>query len=224
MIVEDEEEILELVRFHLEREGYEVACADSGQRALRLIRRENPDLVVLDLMLPDLDGLTICRQLKSDPQTAGLAIIMLTARSDEADMVAGLELGADDYVTKPFSPRVLIARVRAVLRRDERPVASEASVLRRSGWLLHPGRHEVAFEGNPISVTPTEFRILQTLMLRPGWVFSRDQIADAIYDGELVSETRTIDVHIASLRKKLGDAAHWIETVRGIGYRFKEQV
>ncbi len=223
VIVEDEEEIRELIEFHLQRDGFTVLCAESGEQGLRLIRRKHPDLVVLDLMLPDVDGLTICRKLKSDSETRAIPVVMLTARSEEADMVAGLELGADDYITKPFSPRVLIARIRATLRSYDTTPHDYQSVIRRNDWTLHPGRHEITYQDRAINATPTEFRILQTLMLRPGWVFSRDQIADAIHGGELVATERTIDVHIASLRKKLGDASRWIETVRGVGYRFREE-
>jgi len=221
-MVEDEQEIQELVRYHLEREGYEVTCTQSGEHALRLIARKLPALVILDLMLPDVDGLTICRQLKAARETRDIPIIMLTARTEDAAIVTGLELGADDYITKPFSPRVLVARIRTVLRRHVAHEPDEGSVIRRHDWRIHPRRHEITFQDRPINATPTEFRILQTLMLRPGWVFSRDQIADAIHDGELVVTERSIDVHIASLRKKLGDGARWIETVRGVGYRFRE--
>ncbi len=223
VIVEDEEEIRELIRFHLMREGYEVDGAESGERGLRLVTRKLPDLVVLDLMLPDVDGLTICRQLKTNSDTRHIPVVMLTARGDDADVVAGLELGADDYITKPFSPRVLVARIRAALRRGAATVRSDGeSVLHRGPWVLHAGRHELTVGGRAIPATPTEFRILQTLMSRPGWVFSREQIADTVHGGELVATERTIDVHIASLRKKLGDDARAVQTVRGVGYRFRE--
>lgn len=221
-VVEDELEIEELLRFHLEREGYEVHSFDSGEKALRLIPRIRPDLVVLDLMLPDVDGLEICRQLRLDKATRSIPVVMLTARGEESDVVVGLELGADDYVTKPFSPRVLVARLRAVLRRAEDASSDTGAVLTRHELMLHPGRHEVRHGDKRVPVTPTEFRILQTLMMRPGWVLGRDQIADEIHDGDVAVTVRSIDVHIVSLRKKLGAAGELIETVRGVGYRFRE--
>ncbi len=221
-IVEDEEEIQELIRYNLTKEGFVVLSTDSGEEALRTIPRERPDLVVLDLMLPGVDGLEVCRSLKREPSTRDIPVIMLTAKSEDADVVAGLELGADDYITKPFSPRVLTARVRTALRRATPQHTTETSVVRRHNILIHPGRHEVLVDDEQVSLTPTEFRVLQTLALRPGWVFTRSQIADSVHGGELVVTERSVDVHIVGLRKKLGDASQWIETVRGVGYRFKE--
>jgi two-component system phosphate regulon response regulator PhoB len=221
-IVEDEEEIQELIRYNLTKEGFVVSCSDSGEDALRKIPRERPDVVVLDLMLPGVDGLEVCRTLKSDGSTRDIPVVILTAKGEEADVVTGLELGADDYVTKPFSPRVLTARIRAALRRSTTQRPSESSVIRAHNIVIHPGRHEVLVEDEQVSLTPTEFRVLQTLALRPGWVFTRSQIADSVHGGELVVTERSVDVHIVGLRKKLGDASQWIETVRGVGYRFKE--
>ncbi len=220
-VVEDEEEIQELVRYNLAKEGFVVSATDSGEEALRKIPRERPDLVVLDLMLPGVDGLEVCRSLKRDSSTRDIPVIMLTAKSEEADVVTGLELGADDYITKPFSPRVLTARVRAALRRHTSP-PTDMSVIRAHNIVIHPGRHEVLVDDVQVNLTPTEFRVLQTLALRPGWVFTRGQIADSVHGGELVVTERSVDVHIVGLRKKLGDASQWIETVRGVGYRFKE--
>ncbi len=221
-IVEDEEEIQELVRYNLTKEGFIVYCSDSGEEALRKIPRERPDLVVLDLMLPGVDGLEVCRALKSEPSTRDIPVVVLTAKGEEADVVTGLELGADDYITKPFSPRVLTARIRAALRRSTTQRPTEMTVIRTHNILIHPGRHEVLVDEQQISLTPTEFRVLQTLAMRPGWVFTRSQIADSVHGGELVVTERSVDVHIVGLRKKLGDASQWIETVRGVGYRFKE--
>ena len=221
-IVEDEEEIQELVRYNLTKEGYDVSVSDSGEEALRKIPRELPDLVVLDLMLPGVDGLEVCRVLKGDVATRDIPIIILTAKSEEADIVTGLELGSDDYITKPFSPRVLTARIRAALRRSAARQVDETAVIRTHNMVIHPGRHEVLVDDQPVSLTPTEFRVLQTLALRPGWVFTRNQIADSVHGGELIVTPRSVDVHIVGLRKKLGEASQWIETVRGVGYRFKE--
>jgi len=221
-VVEDEEEIQELVRYNLAKEGFVVSCVDSGEEALRKIPRERPDLIVLDLMLPGVDGLEVCRSLKGDSSTRDIPIVILTAKGEEADVVTGLELGADDYVTKPFSPRVLTARIRAALRRDTMRRPGDGSVIRNHNIVIHPGRHEVRVDDQLVSLTPTEFRVLHTLALRPGWVFSRGQIADSVHGGELIVTERSVDVHIVGLRKKLGDAGRWIETVRGVGYRFKE--
>jgi two-component system alkaline phosphatase synthesis response regulator PhoP len=226
LVVDDEEDILELIKFNLEREGYIVSCAASGEGALQIAKSEIPDLIVLDLMLPGIDGLEVARQLKNEPETRGIPIVMLTAKGEETDIVAGLELGADDYITKPFSPRVLVARVRAVLRRNSRGKAkdypAEAKVLRIQDLIIHPGRREVLVSGSPVQLTFTEFGILNYLAQRPGWVFTRNQIVDAVRGEDYFVTDRSVDVQIVGLRKKLGAAGKYIETVRGVGYRFKE--
>ena len=228
LIVEDEEDIRELVSHHLLKEGYQVAGVASGEEALSVAERQAPDLVLLDVMLPGIDGLTVCRQLRASPKTANVAIMMLTAKSEEADIVRGLNLGATDYVTKPFSPKVLLARVRAVLRRKaaEAPADEEAEecdeVIAMHGMVIHPGRHEVRVDGNHISLSSTEFRVLHFLAGRPGWVFSRQQILDGVHGDNYAITDRAVDVQVVGLRKKLGDAGKYIETVRGVGYRFKE--
>jgi two-component system alkaline phosphatase synthesis response regulator PhoP len=221
-VVDDEEDILELLRFNLSREGCQVFCASSGEEALRLVRSEIPDLVVLDLMLPGIDGLEVTRRLKSDPNTKHLPIVMLTAKGEEADIVTGLELGADDYVTKPFSPRILVARVRAVLRRKVKESPEETSVIRIHDLIIDPRRHEVLVNGEPVVLTFTEFGILNYVARRPGWVFTRFQIVDAVKGEDYPVTDRSVDVQIVGLRKKLGPAGKYIETVRGVGYRFKE--
>jgi len=222
LVVDDEEDILELLRFNLSREGCEVFCASSGEEALRLVRSEIPDLMVLDLMLPGIDGLEVTRRLKSDPNTNHLPIVMLTAKGEEADIVTGLELGADDYVTKPFSPRILVARVRAVLRRKAKESPEETSVLRIHDLIIDPRRREVLVNGEPVELTFTEFGILNYMARRPGWVFTRFQIVDAVRGEDYPVTDRSVDVQIVGLRKKLGPAGKYIETVRGVGYRFKE--
>jgi len=222
LVVEDEAEILELVRYNLSREGYKILEAESGEEALRLVRREKPDLVVLDLMLPEIDGLEVCRQMKNEEDTAKIPVVMLTAKGEEADIVAGLELGADDYITKPFSPRVLVARVKAVLRRKAVTAEDEQAPLTIHNISIHPGRHEVRVNDAPLDLTYTEFRILQFLARRPGWVFTRYQIVDAVHGPDHIVTDRSVDVQIVGLRKKLGEAGDYIETVRGVGYRFRE--
>lgn len=222
LVVEDEEEILELVRYNLEKEGYRVTCADTGEDALEKALATRPDLIVLDLMLPGIGGLDVCRRLKGDPETRSIRIVILTAKGDEADVVTGLEVGADDYITKPFSPRVLIARVRAVLRREATESLNEAATIRVRELVIHPGRHEVLVDGRPVSLTATEFRVLHVLARRPGWVFTRSQIARAVHGGDDVVTDRSVDVQIVGLRKKLGPVGRSIETIRGVGYRFKE--
>jgi two-component system alkaline phosphatase synthesis response regulator PhoP len=222
LVVDDEEDILELLRFNLSREGCQVFCASSGEEALRLVRSEIPDLVVLDLMLPGIDGLEVTRWLKSDPNTKHLPIVMLTAKGEEADIVTGLELGADDYVTKPFSPRILVARVRAVLRRKVKESPEETSVIRIHDLIIDPRRHEVLVNGEPVVLTFTEFGILNYMARRPGWVFTRFQIVDAVKGEDYPVTDRSVDVQIVGLRKKLGSAGKYVETVRGVGYRFKE--
>jgi two-component system alkaline phosphatase synthesis response regulator PhoP len=222
LIVEDDEDILELVRYNLAKEGYEVAGVRSGEEAIRLVDSMKPDLVVLDLMLPGLDGLEVCKLIKNDEKVRYISIVMLTAKGEEADIVTGLELGADDYITKPFSPRVLIARVRAVLRRRTRESSDDSSIIQIGNLVIHPGRNEVLLNNELIDLTFTEFRILHFLARRPGWVFTRDQIVDAVRGEGYPVTARSVDVHIVGLRKKLGPAREFIETVRGIGYRFRE--
>jgi two-component system alkaline phosphatase synthesis response regulator PhoP len=222
LVVDDEEDILELVEYNLSKEGYETSCVASGEEALKLARTRPPDLIVLDLMLPGLDGLSVCRVLKGDPKTRAIPIVMLTAKGNEADIVAGLELGAEDYITKPFSPKVLVARVRAVLRRNAAEPTDHESPVRRHYLTIHPGRHEVLVKGDPIELTATEFRILHYLARRPGWVFTRSQIIEEIHGEDSLITDRSVDVQIAGLRKKLGTAGEYVETVRGVGYRFRE--
>ncbi len=222
LVVDDEEDILELLRFNLSREGCQVFCASSGEEALRLVRSEIPDLIVLDLMLPGIDGLEVTRRLKSDPNTKHLPIVMLTAKGEEADIVTGLELGADDYVAKPFSPRILVARVKAVLRRKVKEAPEETSVIRIHDLIIDPRRHEVLVNGEPVVLTFTEFGILNYMARRPGWVFSRFQIVDAVKGEDYPVTDRSVDVQIVGLRKKLGPAGKYVETVRGVGYRFRE--
>ncbi|RMF87832.1 MAG: response regulator [Planctomycetota bacterium] len=222
LLVEDETEIQELLRYNLAKEGYRPLVAGSGEEAFRLLREHAVDLILLDLMLPGIDGLTVCRRLKADPDTQSIPIIMLTAKGEETDIVTGLELGADDYVPKPFSLRVLIARIRSVLRRIHTAVDDGEGPLNVHDIMIHPGRHEVTVAGKPVMLTPTEFRVLHFLARRPGWVFTRSQIADAVHGEENVVTDRSVDVQIVGLRRKLGEAGKYVETVRGVGYRFRE--
>ncbi len=222
LLVEDEEDILELVKYNFEREGYRVTAVATGEQALRALKDQTYDLVVLDLMLPGVDGLEVCKSIKADPETCDVPVIMLTARGEDADVVTGLELGADDYITKPFSPRVLIARLRAVLRRLSAQDAEEKLPVDFNDLVIHQGRHEVTVKGKPVELTLTEFRILNLLARRPGWVFSRYQIIDGVQGEDHIVTDRSVDVQIVGLRKKLGSAGKHIETVRGVGYRFKE--
>lgn len=222
LVVDDEKDILELIEYNLTKNGYRVKTALSGEDALELIKENDYDLIILDLMLPGVDGFDICKIIKADKQKANIPIVMVTAKADEADKVAGLEIGADHYVTKPFSPRELLAIVKATLRRKPAKLEEEKPVIERGGLKIHVGRHEVTFNGEPIDLTHLEFRILLTLAKKPGWVMTRYQIVDEAR-GEGVSVTdRSVDVHIVSLRKKLGEASDYIETVRGVGYKFKE--
>lgn len=221
LVVDDEEDLLELINYNLSKEGYRVTCVGTGEDALREARTNPPDLIVLDVLLPNVDGLEVCKLLKNDTRTKHVPIVMLTAKGEEADMVTGLELGADDYITKPFSPRVLIARVRAVLRRKHEPPTADTTIQVRE-LMIHPGRHEVLAAGKPLSLTLTEFRLLHFLAQRPGWAFSRNQIVDAVKGDDYPVTERSVDVQVAGLRKKLGVFGEYIETVRGVGYRFKE--
>lgn len=222
LVVENEEDILELITYNLNKEGYQVTGTKSGEEGLREIQSRLPDLVVLDLMLPGMDGLEVCKQIKTNPKTHSIPIIMATAKSEEVDIVTGLELGAEDYITKPFSPRVLIARVRAVLRRNSREPTNDSSSIVIHDLVIHPGRHEVVVNGQPVALTFTEFKVLHFLSRRPGWVFTRTQIVEAVRGDDYPVTDRSVDVQIVGLRKKLGPAGAYIETVRGVGYRFKE--
>ena len=222
LIVDDEKDILELIGYNLEREGYQIIKALSGEAALRSSRLEKPDLILLDLMLPGIDGLEVLKKIKKDSKTANIPTVLLTAKGEEADIVSGLELGADDYITKPFSPRVLLARIRAALRRQKEETVDLQSVIHIHDLEIHPGRRSVLAKGNPVELTFTEFQILFLLARRPGWVFTRSQIVDGIRGDDYPVTDRSVDVQIVGLRKKLGPFGKYIETVRGVGYRFKD--
>ena len=222
LVVDDEEDILELVRYNLEREGYSVSCAASGEEALSSAVSDPADLIVLDLMLPGIDGLEVARRLKQHSDTMDTPVVMLTAKGEEADIVTGLELGADDYVTKPFSPRILIARIKAVIRRRRGVVEPVGEVLNIRELSIHTGRRHVVANGKSLDLTYTEFQVLFFLARRPGWVFTRSQIVDAVRGDDYPVTDRSVDVQIVGLRKKLGALGNYIETVRGVGYRFIE--
>ena len=220
-IVEDEPDIVELVSLHLRKAGYTVEGYPDARSFFSALRGRVPDLLILDLMLPDMDGFEVCKKLRASDEHGSMPIIMLTARIEETNRVLGLELGADDYVTKPFSPRELVARVRAVLRRKG-PEAVEKTISFGDGLVINVAKHEVTVEGKQVILTPTEFRILHQLAAKPGWVFSRDQILDHLWGHEKIVVDRTVDVHIRNLRAKLGAAAKIIKNVRGMGYKLEK--
>ena len=225
LVVEDDADIQQLVSYNLVKAGFNVTCADSGEEALSLLGQEQVDAMVLDLMLPGKDGNEVCRTVRGQEATKSLPIIMLTAKGEEDDIVAGLDSGADDYVTKPFSPRVLIARIEAALRRKTEaaePEQDQVSIFTRHSLEIHPGRHEVRVAGQEVQLTASEFTILELLASRPGWVFSRQQIIDQIRGYDYSITPRAVDVQIFGLRKKLGNSGSCIETVRGIGYRLRD--
>jgi two-component system phosphate regulon response regulator PhoB len=224
LMIEDERDIQDLLKFHLERENLKVEAFASGEEGLQFLKTGSASLILLDLMLPGIDGLEVCRRLKAQPDTRDIPIIMLTAKDSEADIVTGLELGAADYVCKPFSPRVLVARMHSVLRR---PIAAtveeeESPSVRIGSLTIDPGRHKVEIKGKEVPLTYTEFRILQLLAENPGRAFTRQQIVDQVRGESYTVTERIVDVQMVSLRKKLGPIGDWIETVRGVGYRFKE--
>ena len=221
LVIDDEKDLIELVRYNLENEGFTVRGAQDGESGLSIALRELPDLVVVDLMLPGIDGFDVCRALRSDKRTTQIPIIMLTAKSAESDRILGLELGSDDYVTKPFSPRELVARIKAVLRRTAAPQAP-SEMIQRGNLTIDLARRTVNCTGETVVLTATEFKLLHFFATRPGRVFSRTELIDGVLGRDVVVEDRTIDVHITGLRKKLGDCGDWIETVRGFGYRFRE--
>jgi two-component system phosphate regulon response regulator PhoB len=221
VVIEDEEDIRELIRYNLDKEGYRVLTANSGEEGLEIVINSMPDLVVLDLMLPGIDGLQVCRQLKAEPKTKNIPVVMVTARGEEPDVVSGLELGAEDYVSKPFSPRVLVARVRTVLRRSQSGETEPQAILRYEQLLVNPQRREVAIANERIELTNTEFKLLYFLLRQPGVVFTRDQIVDGVHGDDYPVTDRSVDVQVVGLRKKLLEYGQCIETVRGVGYRFK---
>jgi two-component system phosphate regulon response regulator PhoB len=224
LVIEDEEDILALIHFNLVKENFRVECATSGEEGFQLAQNHEPDLILLDLMLPGMDGLEVCRRLRQAAETKETPINMLTAKGEEHDIVRGLELGADDYIPKPFSPQVLIARVKAVLRRRTKPESQgdQQEPIEVYDLHIHPGRNKVVAAGETVELTVTEFRILSLLANRPGWVFTRSQIVDAIHGEGYAVTDRAVDVQIVGLRKKLASCGEYIETVRGVGYRFKE--
>ncbi len=223
LVVDDEEPIRELLRYNLEKDGFRVACCATGEEALARVRNEPPELILLDLMLPGTGGLDVCRRLKENPATADIPVIMITAKTEDTDVVLGLELGAEDYVTKPFSTKILLARVRTALRRKNRkPVLPEGERLSLHGIVIDPERHEVFSDSIPVALSVTEFEILSHLVRNPGRVLSRTQIISAVKGESYPVTERSIDVQILSIRKKLGEKADVIETVRGIGYRMKD--
>jgi two-component system phosphate regulon response regulator PhoB len=221
LVVDDEPDLLELVRVNLAENGFQVEATTSGREVLERVRRAPPDLLVLDLMLPDVPGTEICRQIRSAPELASLPIIMLTAKAEELDRVVGFELGADDYVTKPFSPRELALRVRAVLRRGTAGPA-ESRPLEHGALRVDVERHRCFVDGEEIELTSKEFDLLSELMQRPGRVMTRDRLLELVWGSDITVTTRTIDTHLKRLREKLGAAGPLIETVRGVGYRFAE--
>lgn len=222
LVVEDDADIMELIRFNCEKEGFVTLAATSAEQALQMVERVSVALILVDVMLPGRDGLALCRGLKANVMTRGVPIVMVSAKGEEADIVAGLEQGAEDYVTKPFSPRVLIARLKAVLRRHGAAVRDEQAPLTIGELTIHPGKRAVRYAGQPVRLTATEFAALQFLARQPGWVFTRNQLVAAVHGPDYPVTDRSIDVLIAGVRKKLGAGSGLIETVRGVGYRFSE--
>lgn len=221
LVVDDEEDIRELVELNLSHEGFKVVSCESGEEALEMAGSELPDLIILDLMLPAIDGLEVCKKLKSNLKTENIPVVMLTAKGEETDVVTGLEIGADDYVTKPFSGKVLVARVRRLLRKADINSGDKA-ILKIDDLVIDPNRREVLVKNKSADLTFTEFNILHILAKRPGFVFTRYQIVDALHGSDYIVTERAVDVQIVSLRKKLGTCGSYIETVRGVGYRFRD--
>jgi two-component system alkaline phosphatase synthesis response regulator PhoP len=223
LVIDDEKDLIELVRYNLENEGFSVISAVDGESGLLLAANKKPDVVVVDLMLPGIDGFEVCRCLRAESATSRLPIIMLTAKTSDSDRIVGLELGADDYVTKPFNPRELTARIKAILRRSS-GFRQESAIVRRGYLSVDPASHEVHCGRKKVVLTATEYRLLHFLALHPGFVYSRNALIDGALGKDVTVLERTIDVHVMSLRKKLGKCGEWIETIRGFGYRFRETV
>ena len=220
LIIEDEADIVEMIEYNLKEAGYKTLVASNGEKGISLAVEEQPDLIILDLMLPVIDGFDVCRTLRGGEKTSGIPIIILSAKSHETDKVLGLELGADDYMTKPFSPRELLARIKAVLRRGQE--STQSKKIDVGIVSIDLDKHRVKVKGEEVALTSTEFKLVEFLARRPGFVFSRNQILDGIFGDDSFVYDRTVDAHIKSLRRKLGKAKDYIETVRGSGYRFKE--
>ena len=222
MVVEDEDDILELIAYNLKKENYKVKGFQSGEEAITQAAGIKPDLMILDLMLPGLDGIEVCKFIKHHPELATTKVIILTAKGDESDIVSGLEIGADDYMTKPFSPKVLNARVKALLRRGSPEKTENSDVIMADEVFIHPGKREVKIDGKPVSLTNMEFQILHFLASHRGWAYSRSQIVGAVRGDNFAVTDRSVDTIIVGLRKKMGPASNLIETVRSVGYRFKD--
>jgi two-component system alkaline phosphatase synthesis response regulator PhoP len=223
LVIEDEADILEVITYNLEREGHKVISCRNGEQGLSRIRTDNPDLVILDLMLPGMDGVEVCRQVKSDPVTRAIPVIMVTAKAEESDIVLGLGIGADDYITKPFSPKELVARVKVVLRRGPlREESGGGERVVRGDLSIDLGRHEATVAGQLLTLTPTELRLLHFLASHPGRVFTRDHLLSRVIGEHAIVVDRNIDVHVGSIRRKLGRYRDYLETVRGVGYRFRD--
>lgn len=224
LVVEDEPDLQDVLQHNLSRNGYTAIIASSGEEAIKLAHRDRPHLILLDLMLPGMDGLDVCRMCKSDPETSAIPIVFLTAKGEESDVVAGLELGADDYIIKPFSPRVLLARLKVVLRRgapdEER---REETIVRVGELIVDRDRYEARANGTQVELTRTEFQILYHMARRPGRVFTRGQIVRLVQGDQVVVTDRSVDVHIVSLRRKLGPFGRYLQTVRGVGYRLEHE-
>ncbi len=225
LVIEDDRALAKVLEYNLLQNGFEVILSSDGQDGLQQARNKQPALVLLDLMIPVIDGLEVCKRLRSSPETRDLPIIMLTAKSEETDQVVGYSLGADDYVTKPFSVKVLIERIKSLLRRDQlRQSAEGEDVISRLGVSIDRLKHRATLHGEPVDLTPSEFRLLETLIRQPGRAFDRTELVDSALGSDAMVLERTIDVHIRSLRKKFGEHADLIETVRGVGYRFRDVV
>ncbi|MBU0468218.1 MAG: response regulator transcription factor [Candidatus Omnitrophica bacterium] len=221
LIVEDDKDISEMIRYNLEKDGYSTVSVFDGEKVSQVVKASKPDLIILDIMLPGMDGLEICKNLKRDQSAEDIPIIMLTAKSQESDKIVGLELGADDYVTKPFSPKELIARIKAVLRRQKPAV--KIKEIKIGDLAINQLKHKVTVQAREVALTASEFKLLSLLAGRPGIVISREEILNQVFGYDSSSYDRTVDTHIKSLRKKIGDVKSCIETVRGVGYRFKDE-
>jgi len=222
LIVDDEEDILELIKYNLTHEGYVILTAKTGEEAIEIATRSQPDLIVLDLMLPGIDGLEVTRHLRRQASSHELPIVMLTAKGEESDIITGLELGANDYISKPFSPKILIARIRAILRRRKKDAMDTPDIKQEGDLIIDRKRHVITLMGEVMDLTVSEFKLLSFLANKKGWVFTRNQIVDAIHGDNYAVTERSVDVIIVGLRKKLKTHASLIETVRGVGYRFRE--